>query len=317
MHILIGKNVAIRLTPCRTVKSVPAGIWTPSEPVSRDRSSKGAPLGQIRLLSLSVIIPYSTTAARGGEVVGTMFKSCDYCRHRKKRCITNPEASRCVDCEHLDLSCEFSYRRPSAKRQLTSRQNAERVRNSLSLSHSSPDDRPRSHDGDGGAAAAAAASAGSPSQYRADMTGDCQLRIAGRGDMSKKHLLQPKRTPLEGQGNPMVIRDVYWQDVYPFFPFIPMDMLEQEVLSAHPLLQCCIEASHRLSPNVMDGTNMGCLKQVNDMVVDRNHLSLPDAAGLLLVTPCLSLDDELVKRVGQSYHGLTSNSCFLINVAFV
>ena len=48
----------------------------------------------------------------------------------------------------------------------------------------------------------------------------------------------------------------------------------------------------------MDGTNTGCVKRVSDMI-DRSNLSFPDAAGVLLVTPCLSLDDELVKRVGR------------------
>src|ERR1700743_626412 len=72
-----------------------------------------------------------------------MFKSCHYCQHRKKKCVSPPPSSsttdsRCLACQHLDISCEVGLRRASLKRQRKSPQIASKLYARLTVESDPP-----------------------------------------------------------------------------------------------------------------------------------------------------------------------------------
>lgn len=60
---------------------------------------------------------------------GKRFKACDFCRYRKKKCVSSSpsHSSKCDNCQHLGVACLRSNRRMSLKRYQTSKSIAEKV----------------------------------------------------------------------------------------------------------------------------------------------------------------------------------------------
>jgi hypothetical protein len=218
----------------------------------------------------------------------TMFKSCDYCRHRKKRCVILPgAAARCSDCQHLDLACEFSPRLPSEKRRVNARQIAARVGSSASAlggSQQSPDSNGREHEVE-----------------EANLKpGDCQLPLAGRRDMANKRLFTSRSNQpvFEGSDGPPSLSELYWRDVHPFWPFATPEMLDRGEAGRFPDFMRCVDLACRLSLNLLEESEdlSTRVKEVKEML-RHPRLSMPTIAGALLLSAFLDLDDELLQRV--------------------
>jgi hypothetical protein len=212
-----------------------------------------------------------------------MFKSCDYCRHRKKKCVvpsTSPSA-RCADCEHLDVPCEFSFRRPSLKR----RQISQRISAGL----------------------VASAAAGWPKSANNSNTavvkdGDCQLPRAESGRIANKILLEEDgdHDPRDAD-SPVSTSDQYWRHVHPFAPFLPAEMVgmlaDRELGDDHHIriLQHCVELACHLSLHATPKQGPPGTDRLMAML-SRGQLSLSAVAGILLLALRLSLDDGLIQR---------------------
>lgn len=226
-----------------------------------------------------------------------MFKSCDYCRHRKKKCVMPYAcAVRCVDCEHLDLTCEFSLRQPSLKRRRTS----QRIASHLSA-----------------AAAATAATGGPrcpwPQSYRVVAlvkNGDCQLTRAGRtGSLGDKIILKD-----DVPDRPESTAEKYWRHVYPLTPFLPSEMIVESDGDWDPILKHCVElaASLWLHHNQKQHPQPAADQLLG--MVGQGELSLPVIAGILLLVLRMPLDDSLIQRASSpsyliySMEELTDNS---------
>lgn len=197
-----------------------------------------------------------------------LFKSCDYCRHRKKKCVVKSPSSRCADCEHLDLRCEFSLRRPSLKRRRISQRIASSLRSS---------GWPKS------------------GSVTAVKDGDCQLPRAD-SRMAAKILLEDN-TSSEADG--LSTTETYWRHVHPFAPFVPAEMLA----SSDRILQHCLELAPRLS---LHGTRaQGPPSTERLAILLRNsELSLAAAAGVLLLVLRVTLDQSLVQRASFPFRHL-------------
>ncbi|SPN99300.1 uncharacterized protein DNG_02336 [Cephalotrichum gorgonifer] len=212
-----------------------------------------------------------------------MFKSCDYCRHRKKKCKVPPDSTRCSDCEHLDLACEFSARHPSLKRRETSRKNAARI--GIPVSKDSESSR------------LVGGSGGSVVDEANLMEGDCQLRLAGRRDMANKRLFSPRDSGGGSQGAPLSTNERYWRDVHPFWPFVSEEMLEGE-LGRDANFKHCIDSACLLSLNLMGKFNDTPLKMERlTSTLQQGRLSMSDIAIALLSCPFVDLDDGLVQTI--------------------
>lgn len=251
----------------------------------------------------------------------TMFKSCDYCRHRKKRCVILPGAARCSDCQHLDIPCEFSPRQPSEKRRVNARQIAARVGASSSAlggSHQSPDSNGRDHEVE-----------------EANLKqGDCQLPLAGRRDMANKRLFTSRSTEqvFEGRDGPPTLSELYWRDVHPFWPFATPEMLDRGEAGRFPDFMRCVDLACRLSLNLLEESE-DLLKRVMEVKETLQHprLSMPTIAGALLLSAFLDLDDELLQRVcagmcffqmiqanhSSRYSTASSMSMFVVQIQFL
>jgi hypothetical protein len=225
-----------------------------------------------------------------------MFKSCDYCRHRKKKCVLPyPCAGRCADCEHLDLVCEFSLRQPSLKRRRTSQRIASHL-----------------------PAAAATAAAGSP-RWRWPQSdsvsalvkdGDCQLTAAGGTGSSRGKIILKDDAP----DRPESTAEKYWRYVYPLTPFLPPKMIVESNGDWDPILQHCVELAASLwLHHSQKQHHQPAADQLLDMVAHR-ELSLPVIAGILLLVLRMPLDDNLIQRASPpsylicSMQKLTDNS---------
>lgn len=213
-----------------------------------------------------------------------MFKSCDYCRHRKKKCVVPIASGRCTDCEHLDLPCEFSQRLPSLKR----RQTSKRIAASVGIA---PPESPKpSNDSTGR----------SDNDFdEANLKeGDCQLRLAGRRDMANKRLFQPRGFPVGQEDCSLSISEQYWRDVHPFWPFATPEMLEDGQLGKDPGFMRLTELALRMSLNSMrEPENVSW--QIAQLVsaLQRGRPTIPTITGTLLLCPFLYLDDGLLQTV--------------------
>ncbi|CAK7215127.1 hypothetical protein SBRCBS47491_002376 [Sporothrix bragantina] len=216
-----------------------------------------------------------------------MFKSCDYCRHRKKRCVVAAGRSRCADCEHLDLPCEFSQRQPSLKRRQTSRHIAARL----------------------------AAERQQEEQASDTLTGDAfatdggrrRVQVDSRSGKINKALFerQARRdedsSPVdERRGSQGTVYSPlhaqYVHDVQPFLPFVPSSFFMGDY-AEDSLLHDCIARACALSLNSVHAQPAGDPAELDAAVAQRSTLSLADAAGMLLLMPCMPFTDATVKHV--------------------
>lgn len=214
-----------------------------------------------------------------------MLKSCNYCRHRKKKCLTETWASRCTECEHLDLVCEFSRRQPSLKRRRTSQRIASKV-----------------------SAAAAANYAASPANDRRWASigsivsivkdGDSQLNAA---DPGQKILLKDDTTDVPQSGARR-----YWAYVHPLTPFVPSDMILEDNEDWDPLLQQCVDQAaqiwlhHRPDPELSQQVGSSLT------LATQGEMTLSGLAGVLLVMLRFPVEKNFIQRVSNSTSQLGS-----------
>ncbi|ANB10940.1 hypothetical protein AWJ20_3734 [Sugiyamaella lignohabitans] len=64
--------------------------------------------------------PRKTVNDGGTTVTYKLHKSCDYCRHRKIKCVRRPGSEICDHCRICEVECTFSRKMPSKKRKLRS-----------------------------------------------------------------------------------------------------------------------------------------------------------------------------------------------------
>lgn len=208
-----------------------------------------------------------------------MFKSCDYCRHRKKKCVLLPASARCTDCQHLELPCEFSVRQPSLKRRQISKQIAARLGTADSKISKASDS---SDNGVGEA------------NLR---DGDCQLPLAGRRDMANKRLFQARDPVFRFQDNHLSTTEKYRRYVHPFWPFVPPEMLEEIELGRDSQLKHCIDLAFLWSLNSTNEVeHMFQHTELLASIFKRDHLSMSAVASALLLCPFVYLEDELLEE---------------------
>lgn len=200
----------------------------------------------------------------------------------------HPSASRCADCEHLDLVCEFSLRQPSLKRRRTS----QRIASSVSAA----------------AVAGTAGRNGSPDlrwPHSATVAavvkdGDCQLTWnSARPGVGEKIILKDR--PSTAQES---LPERYWRYVYPLTPFVPAELIVDERDAWDPFLQQSIDFAagmwlHRdLEPEVQ--RRAGQLLRM----AAHSDLTLPMVAGVLLLLLRVPLNEEDAQMVGRHAQSL-------------
>lgn len=205
-----------------------------------------------------------------------MFKSCLYCRHRKKKCVWEPSDlhGRCVACQHLDVRCEVEARQPSLKRQRTSQHIASSLRAS-SLTTTLPQ-RPDTDQND---------------ETTKPQDGDCQIQRADRRPASKELLFQNRHNKLAHLSTTQKYNQALRQEL----PFVPDECLHGDV---SPLFQHCVELAGRLSIYHGDGN---CSTQDFERLADlvhENSLTIQEVAGLLLLLPRICPNSHMVEMVG-------------------
>ena len=216
-----------------------------------------------------------------------MFKACDYCRHRKKRCVVPPAAARCSDCEHLDLPCDFSVRVPSLKRRQTSKRIAARIGAAATTAWSEKSAGDGSVSSDNGADEANL------------KEGDCQLRLAGRRDMANKRLFQTRNSTDDLRDAALSMSEKYWRDVHPFWPFVSPEMLQEGESGRDPAFRHCVELACLLSLNLMKDLKDVPMRPESLMsTLQRGRPSMSVIAGTLLLCPFVYYDDGILQKAG-------------------
>lgn len=226
-----------------------------------------------------------------------MLKSCNYCRHRKKKCLTQTWASRCTECEHLDLACEFSRRQPSLKR----RRNSQRIASKVSA-----------------AAAAADSASGLGTDRRWTSIGsivsivkdgDSQLNASGTArDPGQKILLKDDTPDI-----PQSAARTYWAYVHPLTPFVPSDMIPDDHEDWDPLLQQCVDQAAQIW--LHHNPDPGLAQRVGPAlnVATQGDLTLSGLAGVLLVMLRFPVEKEFIQRVSNPLSQLVSGSRLTAN----
>lgn len=210
-----------------------------------------------------------------------MFKSCQYCRHRKKRCVfpgPSDYDGRCFACQHLGVTCEVEARQPSLKRQKTSQRVASSIQlraSSAALPHRQEPDLAGTTD---------------PSQY-----GDCQIPRANPRRASKELILPERSGEFDGFSAIEKYKKVLYQEV----PFIPFEYLNDE---PSPLLRHCIELAAKLSFHHGDGDCSNLDIQHLASLVHGQGLTREETAGILLLLPRLRISYDVAEKV--SYYTL-------------
>lgn len=215
-----------------------------------------------------------------------MYKSCDYCRHRKKRCVVPHASARCSDCEHLDLPCKFSSRLPSAKRKQTSRQIAARI---AAAESADPETTSSTENDD------------NTREVANLKEGDCQLPLAGRGDMANKRLFQPRDTTADSRGGVPNTSETYWRDIHPFWPFITPEMLGEGGFGEDSDLKRCVHLAGLLSlSSIKDTPDLSLQIEAVVSILQQDRLSMTTMAGTLLLAPFIHYDDRLLQKASFS-----------------
>ncbi|KFY01716.1 hypothetical protein V490_00790 [Pseudogymnoascus sp. VKM F-3557] len=204
-----------------------------------------------------------------------MFKSCNYCRHRKKKCILPSSlATQCYDCERLGIPCEFSPRNSSFKRQKTSQLVAARVSNSATTKPTWP----------------AVGETSAPLQH-----GDTQIRVADSSSAADKIILMGNQS--ENATNAMAIADMYWQHVHPVTPFVPDEIICSDEIEQNRVLHYCIELASHLS--LHDRRDIIVTSRINDdlmTMLGDEEMSVASAAGILLLILRMDLNEQIAHR---------------------
>ncbi|KAJ5825931.1 hypothetical protein N7474_003069 [Penicillium riverlandense] len=212
-----------------------------------------------------------------------MFKSCNYCRHRKKKCVLDsPWASRCTECDHLDLVCEFSRRQPSLKRRKTSQRIASRV-----------------------SAVAAAASAPSPAEERqwantgsivsVVKDGDSQLNSAGVTHSDGQKIILKD----DNSDTPNSTARKYWDYVHPLTPFVPSEMIQDGNESWDPVLHECVELAASIWLHHRPNSDLPQRASDSLALVTQGEMTLQCLAGALLLMLRFPVERDSVQRVSS------------------
>lgn len=212
-----------------------------------------------------------------------MFKSCNYCRHRKKKCETRSTTTRCLECEHLDLDCEFSPRQPSLKRRKTS----QRIASSISSAKDRGTGLQRGPD------TVQWPSAGTIVAVVKD--GDCQLSVSLPGvcEPGQKIILNHDTQ----DDSELSTAAKYWKHVHPLTPFVPREMIPEEEDTWNPVLRECIELAaaiglHRLpEPDLPQRASRYLAEVVN------GNMSREELTGVLLLILRVPLDGRVANQV--------------------
>lgn len=216
-----------------------------------------------------------------------MFKSCQYCRHRKKRCVfpgPSDHDGRCFACQHLGVACEVEARQPSSKRQRTS----QRIASSIQHRHGPP--ALTSQDPD-------LVEPATPLQ-----NGDCQIPRPNPRKDSKELLFPERWAELDG----LDAIEKYKKALHHEFPFIPFEYLDVE---ASPLLSHCIELAAKLSFHHGRGDcSDSDIEQLASLVYGQD-LTREQSAGLLLLLPRARLARHVTQKVRDpSFAEIPNNS---------
>lgn len=207
-----------------------------------------------------------------------MFKSCDYCRHVKKKCVLpHPSAGRCKYCEHLNLVCKFSPRQPSLKRRRTSQQ--------LSFHLSAAESPVSAHSTWRGPYSGA---------LSISKDGDCQLGPAG-SSRAKTILKDDATLNNNALDSLKSTAEKYWHYVHPITPFLSDEMMVECDTHSPPALQNCIELAAVLWLHRKQTQNLkqqAC--QLMEMMA-HGEISLPVLGGSLLLLLRVPFDDELIQ----------------------
>lgn len=199
----------------------------------------------------------------------SMFKSCQYCRHRKKKCVWNESAQNgpCVACQRLGVVCELEARQPSLKRRRTS----QRVASSIQARHAS-------------------ASQYSPPEGALSPSGDCQISQSNREQASKDLLLADNSSKLDGLNTIEVYRQILRYEL----PFLPEEYLNDD---DDPLLSLCVGLAANLSLN--HGKGHPSQEDLDKLAISSQAQGVSDRGftGLLLLLPRLRLGSMTVDKV--------------------
>ncbi|KAL1887832.1 hypothetical protein Sste5346_009944 [Sporothrix stenoceras] len=93
------------------------------------------------------------------------------------------------------------------------------------------------------------------------------------------------------------VQERYAHDVQPFLPFVPVETLADNVFDENSILADCLSRACALSLNMMHAQHAGDPKAIDDAVSRQHELSLADAAGVLLLMPCMHFADATIERV--------------------
>ena len=227
-----------------------------------------------------------------------MFKSCNYCRHRKKKCALEPWASRCTECEHLDLICEFSRRQPSQKRRQTSQRIASRV----------------------SAAAAAAVStarvngdhqwASTGSVVSVVKDGDSQLNSADTNYPHGQKIILKDDAPLVFNSTATVYRNY----VQPLTPFVPFEMVHEQNENWDPILQQCVELAAGIWLHSMPQADVPQQAGHALKSITQGDMTLPRLTGVLLMILRFPVDGDCIQWVSPWVNHRVFFSSVLTNI---
>lgn len=226
-----------------------------------------------------------------------MFKSCNYCRHRKKKCTSDgPWASRCTECEHLDLVCEFSRRQPSQKRRQTSQRIASRV------------------------LAAAADSAPRATGERQWASTASVVSVVKDGDSQLNSADADTKFPT---GQKIILKDEtqlmldstatkYREHVRPLTPFVPSEMIHEANENWDPALQQCVELAASIWLHSSPHADISEQASHSLQSITQSEMSLPRLAGVLLMILRYPVDSECIQWVSSCSSRHISFSLVLI-----
>jgi hypothetical protein len=214
-----------------------------------------------------------------------MFKSCNYCRHRKKKCaLDGPWASRCTECEHLDLVCEFSRRQPSQKRRQTSQRIASRVSAAAAIS------APRVN------GERQWASTGSVVSVVKD--GDSQLTSADTKYPTGQKIILKDETQLVLDS----IATNYREHVQPLTPFLPSEMIHQANENWDPALQQCVELAASIWLHSSPHTDISARASDSLKSITQSEVTLPRLAGVLLMILRYPVESDCIQWVSGRWN---------------
>lgn len=211
-----------------------------------------------------------------------MFKSCNYCRHRKKKCaLDGPWASRCTECEHLDLFCQFSRRQPSQKRRQTSQRIASRV--SAAAAVSAP----------GAIGERQWVSTGSVVSVVKD--GDSQLNSADTNYPRGQKIILKDDTLLVLEST----ATKYREQVRPLTPFVPSEMIHDADEDWDPMLQQCVELATNIWLHSRPQADITQQASYALKSITQSNMTLPRLAGVLLMILRFPVESDCIQWVSS------------------